>query len=192
MQSWVLYGTIKPYLSLRKGGVTYYHTISANEDLLLQITRNAKNQTVLLLNILFDNEGQGRRGYNIYKLIDKFSEFDSQIEKIESRLTELNPIIRKIRILRNNRMAHFCAIDGWEEHFGDGIKSNEIRKMFSVIYKILSACGKTFDYIIMSPPNLERLTSVYADRLLRALKEQFESGHIGEQFTSMQDRHTMP
>lgn len=145
-QSYFFFAALISYITLKLPHAAFLETVSTNEDLLLPIARSSKSQVIVLLYILLNDTGQGKRGMNVFKLIKTFAAIDSKFASLEKPLRDLRPITRKLCLLRNNQTAHFCATDEWRKGFGNGVTIPEMRKVFSSLYSALYSFGGGIGY----------------------------------------------
>jgi hypothetical protein len=172
VQSYFLFGFLRPYLRLKPPFTPFWDTVEANQDLLLTIMTSARSHAVIGLYVLYDRKGLGSHGYNLFRLIEECAEaVDPSLRDLSIRLTELKPLADKLSRLRNNQVAHLCATDDWKKGFGKGLPSSDVKKLISGFFDVLLACSKSLEEPILNHRQLARLSQVHAKRLMNALKD---------------------
>jgi hypothetical protein len=187
VEGFAFWKELLPHLKLRR--LKYWEGISFNEELLRIIITNTKRSFVVTTFILCDNEGYGQQGHNVHQLLERCSalpNFDIDAEKrlLASRKTARR--IKQIRILRNNIDAHHSASDEWKRRFGT-LRNSEFEELISTIYGIVFRCNKAAGMRRVSEDSLRKASTVYADRLLRALEKQVKDGCAGIGFVTVDD-----
>lgn len=164
----------------------YFDVFYTNEDLLNLITSNSKQNLIISLYVLCDDTKNGNKGHSIFTLLDKCEATGidaEQLDKLKSTLKNLNPIIKKIRIIRNNQIAHVSAGKEWKENFKKLPKA-EIETLIKTLSIIVSVCSKHLKIPILSHSNISETTIIYSDRLIRALETQIKNKDVGKDFLS--------
>jgi hypothetical protein len=187
VEGFAFWKELLPHLKLHHR--KYFEGVLFNEELLRIIITNTKRSLVVTTFILCDNSGHGKRGHTVYQLLERSSallNFDVEAEK---RLLDSPKIVRRIeqiRILRNNLDAHHAASDEWKRRFGT-LPNAEFEELISTVYGIVFRCNKAAGLKRISEDSLRKTSTVYADRLLRALEKQLKDGCVGEGFVSVDD-----
>ena len=161
-------------------------TIYANHDLLNLIASNARSNAIVTLYILCDDSAQGRKGCNVYKLLEEGALLAAKgIEEHRAMLKKLKPEIGKLGLLRNNLDAHLCEKDDWMIPFSKGPKEQAngvaidrvLRECFATALCVAQALGIE----AVGHNGVRDRTQTYCDRLVRALTAQCESKAIGDE-----------
>jgi hypothetical protein len=187
VEGFAFWKELLPHLKLQRR--KYREAILFNEELLRIIITNTKRACVVTTFILCDNEGYGQQGHNVQQLLERCTalpNFDTNAEKrlLASKKTARR--IEQIRILRNNLDAHHSASDEWKQRFGT-LQNSEFEELISTIYGIVFRCNKAAGIRRVSEDFLREASTVYADRLLRALTKQLEDGCAGKGFVTVGD-----
>jgi hypothetical protein len=187
VEGFAFWKELLPHLKLHHR--KYFEGVLFNEELLRIIITNTKRSLVVTTFILCDNSRHGNRGHSVYQLLERSSallNFDVDAEK---RLLDSPKIVRRIeqiRILRNNLDAHHAASDEWKRRFGT-LRNSEFEELISTVYGIVFRCNKAAGLRRVSEDSLRKASTVYADRLLRALEKQVKDGCAGKGFVSVDD-----
>ena len=163
--------------------------LSKNEDLLRIIITNTKRSFVITTFILCDNSEYGKQGHSVHELLNRCTTLPNYDVDAEKRLL-ISPKtarrIEQIRILRNNLDAHHAASDEWKQRFGT-LRNSEFEELISTVYGIVFRCNKAAGIRRVSEDSLRKTSTVYADRLLRALEKQIKDGCVGKGFQTVDD-----
>lgn len=187
VEGFAFWKELLPHLKLRR--LKYWKGVSFNEEMLRIIITNTKRSFVVTTFILCDNKRYGQKGHDVHQLLERcclLQNFDVDAEKrlLTSRKTARR--IEQIRILRNNLDAHHSTSDDWKRRFGI-LPNAEFEDLISVIYGIVFRCNKAAGLRRVSENSLRKASTVYADRLLRALEKQVKDGCAGQGFTTVDD-----
>jgi hypothetical protein len=190
VEGFALWLEFLPHLKLQKA--KYWEAISFNEDLFRIIITNTKRSFVVTTYILCDDEGQGKKGHNVFQLLGRSADLPTLNFDAETRLLAQPSITRtmdKVRVLRNNLDAHHAASDDWKMRFGS-LSNAEFEGLISTVYGVVRRCNMAAGLRRVSENSLRKATIVGADRLLRALARQVELAEAGTGFQSVESWET--
>src|SRR2546430_10866143 len=162
-----------------------FNNAVVNEDLLRIIASTSKRTAIVTIHILCDNRKAG--SCNVFRLVERIGLCRTEKRTIRQRLKSIAPTLRKVSTLRNHIDAHLVEDDEWRKGFGDGLKKADVDHLLTVIFSVLIDCGKVLGISKLRYDAVRKVSELYADRLVRALREQVSAGKTGRQLLSVRD-----
>jgi hypothetical protein len=190
VEGFAFWKELLPYLKLHRG--KYWNAVLTNEELLRIIITNTKRSFVVTTFILCDDSKHGKQGHSVHQLLKRcrtLPGLDIDAEKGFLVAAKTARRIEQIRILRNNLDAHHAASDEWKRRFGT-LQNSEIEELISTVYGIVFRCNKAAGMRRVSENSLRKASTVYAERLLRALEKQAKDRGVGRGFVSVDQWET--